>query len=889
MAETTETLILDIQFDSNEAIKETAQLRNEVTKLKDANKEIIKTEGQVTEQYVKNIAQIKILNGEIRTNERSLSNQVKAQISATGSNEQLKAQLSVLTAEYNKLSKEQRESSVAGQVLQKQIENISNTLKGSEGAVGDFRRNVGDYEGAAVRAANSIAGMQQRIKELQDTINNSDIGSKEFREASDEAANLSLRVEQAQGKVDEFGEREPKNNIKRAFGDTLITVGLLGQGINALSQQFTDNEDAQKALVNATQGVSFALAAANIIKEKGAILDTVALAQTTALSAAQGAYALAVGTSTGALRLFRLALIGTGIGLIVVAIGLLIENFDSLKNAVTDFLGLSSEQERASKALQEQYTKEAGQLDFLISLEERRISRLDKVFDRQIKLAQAAGKSTDDIEDRKAKAYQRTTKSIISQLEAQLLQAQQANVSAKEQISLSQRIQDLQDDLADSIADSQARQIKAQAELTKQALEAEKIRTDNAKAASEERRKIAEEAAKQELDIQKQLSQQRIQNLEDERTKEILIVRQAAQERIDAITSDSSNAEALRLAIAQDTEQQIADIQAKYRLEKTQADQAAFDDEIAKLDELKQKAEVDLLDREAKLFARLDLERTIRQLNFDEQTAALLRTTEGANALLELERNTGLERQQIVQDYYTFFDEQGELSFEAYVELQSRIVAEQQAAYEQQASAALAFGEQIGVIFADSLQEQGQDLQKFGRGVILLLLDVLQKTVNASIAQVIAKEIASKGFAGVVSGALLSGAITAAFQIAKSKINQPSPKGFATGVVGLEGAGTSTSDSIPAMLSVGESVITANGTQYAQQNMPGLLEFLNTPNKFATGVVDFQGGANSVGVGSDGFSILAEAIMKIQPVVRVSDINKGQIDYSEVRVTGTLR
>ena len=52
--------------------------------------------------------------------------------------------------------------------------------------------------------------------------------------------------------------------------------------------------------------------------------------------AAQYVYTTAVGTSTGAMKLFRLALIGTGIGAIVVGLGLLIANFDKVKKAVTN-------------------------------------------------------------------------------------------------------------------------------------------------------------------------------------------------------------------------------------------------------------------------------------------------------------------------------------------------------------------------------------------------------------------------------------------------------------------------------------------------------------------------------------------------------------------------
>jgi hypothetical protein len=65
-----------------------------------------------------------------------------------GSNDQLKAQLKILTAEYNSMSAEQRNSAEVGGNVQKQILSITNELKKNESAIGDNRRNVGNYKDA---------------------------------------------------------------------------------------------------------------------------------------------------------------------------------------------------------------------------------------------------------------------------------------------------------------------------------------------------------------------------------------------------------------------------------------------------------------------------------------------------------------------------------------------------------------------------------------------------------------------------------------------------------------------------------------------------------------------------------------------------------------------
>jgi len=51
---------------------------------------------------------------------------------------------------------------------------------------------------------------------------------------------------------------------------------------------------------------------------------------------AQGVYTAVVGTSTGALKAFRIALALTGIGLVVIALGALIANWDKLTGAIND-------------------------------------------------------------------------------------------------------------------------------------------------------------------------------------------------------------------------------------------------------------------------------------------------------------------------------------------------------------------------------------------------------------------------------------------------------------------------------------------------------------------------------------------------------------------------
>jgi hypothetical protein len=843
MAEETEKIILDIQFDTEQATKNSLELRKSLAELQ-AQQKTLKASGQdLTEEYIQNAVELKRLSAEVRTNENQLLKAAQANKSASGSNNELRATLSVLTAQFNALSKEERTNTVAGQVLEKSIQNISNTLKGTEGAVGDFRRNVGDYEGAVGRAANSISGLRERLKELDDIIQNSDIGSQRFKDASDEAANLRLSIEQATGKVDEFGNREPKNPVKRTFEDALITVGLLGSGFQALSAQFEGNEDAQKKLATAAQGVNVALNLANIIKEKGAIIDTLTLAKTTALTAATAAYTFVVGTSTGALKIFRLALATTGIGAIVVGIGLLITNFDKVKEAVLRFIpGLAAVGEFISKAtdafldfigVTDDETKslknQESQVQKLINAETRRLDQAKQSFSQRKRLLEAAGKDTAALQIEEEKFFRDQALRQIKFIESQLGLIK--TVSATAFAGAKAEIQRLQDEVANRTVEVTAIQI------------------ESAREAAEEAKKIREEqAAKEKEALEKRLK-------EAKRIRDGLI---AIQDDEDKARKENEKKE---------------DEQRKKNIEAAKAELSTL-----------------TVTTQEQLEARTLLRLTAAQANIDiaalEKEGILIQSQETALALIELEKTSGLEREQIVLDYNAFVEEQGTISVEKFIELQQAQVDVQNAAFEQQAQAAVAFGQAVSSVFEQSLTETGLDLQKFGKGVVLLLLDTLQKTVNASLVQIVAKQVAEKGFVGFATGALLSAGVNAAFAVAKSQINKPAPKAFARGVIGLEGAGTETSDSIPAYLSRGESVIPAWGTRAIQNMYPGFLEnFVGSP-KFRDGVIDFQ---PSVTAASDGNNNLIDAIRLLPaPIVRVADINKGQNDYAEVRLSGTI-
>ena len=170
----------------------------------------------------------------------------------------------------------------------------------------------------------------------------------------------------------------------------------------------------------------------------------------------------------------------------------------------------------------------------------------------------------------------------------------------------------------------------------------------------------------------------------------------------------------------------------------------------------------------------------------------------------------------------------------------------------------------MGDGLSEFFESEDKSLHSFLKSMLTSILDAIEIAVNTYFVQILAKEIASKSWGGVASAAALIVLIKAAFAGAKALV-----KGFSTGGY-VQGSGTGTSDSIPARLSNGESVMTAKATSMFSP-------ILSAFNQLGGGVpiVANNGGSNI------GMDMLAAAVargyqMAPQPVVSVEEINRTQ-------------
>lgn len=181
MAEDKKTALISINIDNGAAIKKVADLSRQIEQnkkhvkdLRNAIKELDETSDNYAEQVQAINEEIAATNAQSTEYKRTVSdlnrvlaNSVRENMNNEGSIKSLRAELSRLTDEYDSLSESQRKD-VMGDELQKQIATINDKIKGGEEATGRFYRNVGNYEEAIKNALGLNQGFAGSIMGIAD-------------------------------------------------------------------------------------------------------------------------------------------------------------------------------------------------------------------------------------------------------------------------------------------------------------------------------------------------------------------------------------------------------------------------------------------------------------------------------------------------------------------------------------------------------------------------------------------------------------------------------------------------------------------------------------------------------------------------------------------------
>lgn len=400
-----------------------------------------------------------------------------------------------------------------------------------------------------------LRGLKNELAQLEQSGKG---GTAQFRQLTLEAARLEDQIGDTRARVANLASDTFKFDAAVQATQGLAAGFEIAQGAAALFG--SESEDLQKALLK----VQAATAIANGVQQVANLLLEESAIKTQLLATKEAILTTVVGTSTGAMKAFRIALAATGVGLLVIGLIALVENFDKVKRAlensipgfktvsnaigdvvdtIKEWVGASGDAERAGAAFDAATKKQNAAADAVV-----------KSYERRIAVEKAAGRSTTELEIEREKAVIAANQAILKDFQAK-----------------QSKILDLDQEERDKLLQSQKDASDAVQEASNNILI---IRAEAAKKAAD----IAAEAAKKQAETE-------------------LEVAKASRESINKL--DEQNAEFsknLRLSIEQEYQKE---------LQKLAEEKKKRDEEIAKSFE---SINEDLIDGQINRLKRLEAE-----------------------------------------------------------------------------------------------------------------------------------------------------------------------------------------------------------------------------------------------------------------------------------------
>lgn len=178
------------------------------------------------------------------------------------------------------------------------------------------------------KAEEGVKSLRGQIAALKKEIGSLDEADPRFDKLVKEAAALEDKMGDINQRVKALA-----SDTSKLEGFTAAVSGIAGgfaaaQGAMGLFAE--ENEDLNKSLLK----VQSAMALLNGVQEVANQLNKDSAAMIFLQAQAMRVYSAAVGTTTGALKGFRIALVATGIGALVAVLGLVVANWDKITNAI---------------------------------------------------------------------------------------------------------------------------------------------------------------------------------------------------------------------------------------------------------------------------------------------------------------------------------------------------------------------------------------------------------------------------------------------------------------------------------------------------------------------------------------------------------------------------
>ena len=245
--------------------------------------------------------------------------------------------------------------------------NIKTDTSESSSGLDTLKQKIEDAKGSAVELGKVDYG-EMSVKDLRLELDKTEQSMKQL-ELSGQGTEKSFKV--LESRVDDITKalnnfkNTGTNGFETLTGSLQGLVGVAGTVEGAMGALGIQTEDFEEYLMK-MQGLSALRGGLEDLKDG---MDKTGVS-TKLLTGVQTAYTFVTNGSTVAIKVFRAALVSLGIGALMIAVGLLVENWDKLVNVIsrcvaplTDFMGLTSESSREANKLSESLSDVNKELD----------------------------------------------------------------------------------------------------------------------------------------------------------------------------------------------------------------------------------------------------------------------------------------------------------------------------------------------------------------------------------------------------------------------------------------------------------------------------------------------------------------------------------------------
>jgi hypothetical protein len=302
----------------------------------------------------------------------------------------------------------------------------------------DINKLFKEVDQSEQKAVESTMSLRAELKKLQTDLQSGKLTGAAFDEGIKKAGLMKDQIIDVNNRIKALAT-DSADVALRGIGDFANgAVGAFSAVQGGMALFGNESQDVQKAIMKLQATMTLlngVTAINNALQADSAGMMALQSAKVSVLTGLQTLYATVVGTSTGALKLFKIALISTGIGAIVVALGLLVANFESISKWVTDLIDkfggwrkvllmVSPPIYAIIKALEymgviddEATSKAKANAEARIKANQKEVKALDKkkkdledFYDFEIRKAQASGGNVEAVEAKKRQAFLQTLK-----------------------------------------------------------------------------------------------------------------------------------------------------------------------------------------------------------------------------------------------------------------------------------------------------------------------------------------------------------------------------------------------------------------------------------------------------------------------------------------------